>query len=74
MAVQEANIREVLRAAVVKGSVQQAIDEFDDPLSDEEKTFLKSITSEELKALRELELRLKKIHESTKGIWGGVVW
>lgn len=74
MAVQEANIREVLRLAVGKGSIQQAIDEFDDPLSDEEKNFLKSITPEEFKALTDVELRLKKIHQSTKGIWGGVVW
>lgn len=72
--IQQANIQEVLRLAVVKGSIEQAIDEFDDPLSDEEKNFLRSISPTELDSLRSLEIRLKSVHQSTKGVWAGAIW
>ncbi|WP_445487858.1 hypothetical protein [Rhodopseudomonas sp. RCAM05734] len=74
-AVQEANIREVLSIAISKNqTIQQAISNYADPLSQQEKDLLLSITPAELSALRDIETKIKSAHQSTRGVWAGAIW
>ena len=73
--IQEANVRAVLSIAVSQNkSMQQAVDNYADPLTEQERKLLLSISPDELKALREIELKIKAVTQSSRSIWGGVVW
>ena len=69
-------IRDVLRRAIVlePPSIETAIQNYPDPLTDQERQVLEAITPDELNALVDIEKKIKDAHKSTKSVWAGAIW
>lgn len=73
--IDQQTVREILALAVSKNiSIQQAIASYAEPINDQEKSVLLSITDTELNGLRDIEQKLKAVHQTTRSVWAGAIW